>query len=102
MTRRRLLASLRTAEVEEAIRQAERRCAVEVRVSITGLFWGPPEALARRAFQRLGMAGTRRRNGLLVLIAPWHRRVVIHADEGITARVAPALWAGTVAALTAA
>jgi uncharacterized membrane protein len=102
MTRRRLLASLRTAQVEEAIRQAERRCAVELRVSIAGLFWGNPDRLARQAFQRLGMAATSRRNGLLVLIAPWHRKVVIHADEGITARVDASLWSSAIAGLTAA
>jgi uncharacterized membrane protein len=102
VTRRRLLASLRTEEVEEAIRRAEGRCSVELRVSVAGLFWSSPERLARRAFERLGMAATRRRNGLLVLIAPWHRKVVIHADEGITARVDASLWSSTVATLTGA
>jgi uncharacterized membrane protein len=102
VTRRRLLASLRSQEVEDAIRQAERRCAVELRVSIAGLFWGSPERLAHQAFARLGMAATRRRNGLLVLIAPWHRKVVVHADEGITARVDASLWSNAVATLTSA
>jgi putative membrane protein len=58
--------------------------------------------MARRAFQRLGMAATRRRNGLLVFLSPWHRKVVIHADEGITARVDPSLWSSAVATITAA
>jgi uncharacterized membrane protein len=102
MTRRRLLASLRPAEVEAAIRQAEQRCAVELRVSIAGLFWGRPEAIARRAFARLGMTATSRRNGLLVFIAPWHRKVVIHADEGITAKVDASLWSRAVTTVTAA
>jgi len=102
VTRRQLLASLRTDQVEDAIRRAEQRCAVELRVSIAGLFWGSPEGFARQAFRRLGMAATSRRNGLLVLIAPWHRKVVIHADEGITARVDASVWSSTVAAVTAA
>jgi uncharacterized membrane protein len=102
VTRRHLLASLRTDEVEEAIRRAERRCGVELRVSIAGLFWGSPDELARRAFARLGMAATRRRNGLLVLVAPWHRKVVVHADEGIMARVDASLWSNAVATLTGA
>jgi uncharacterized membrane protein len=102
VTRRRLLASLRTEQVEDAIRRAEQRCAVELRVSIAGLFWGSPERFARAAFERLGMGATRRRNGLLVLIAPWHRKVVIHADQGITARVDASLWSGTLAAVTGA
>jgi uncharacterized membrane protein len=102
MTRRRLLASLRTDQVEEAIRRAERHCGVELRVSIAGLFWGSPDQLARRAFERLGMTATRRRNGLLVLVAPWHRKVVVYADEGIMARVDASLWSNAVATLTGA
>jgi uncharacterized membrane protein len=102
MTRRRLLASLQPGPVELAIQRAERRCAVELRVSIAGLFWGKPERLAAQAFQRLGMAATRRRNGLLIFIAPWHRKVVVHADQGITARVEPSLWTSAVATITAA
>jgi uncharacterized membrane protein YgcG len=102
MTRRRLLASLDTARVERGIRAAESACAIELRVSIAGLFWGDPEKLARRVFARLGMAATSRRNGVLVLIAPWRRKVVIFADAGITAKVSPALWSGTVAGITSA
>ncbi|HXU80772.1 MAG TPA: TPM domain-containing protein [Polyangia bacterium] len=102
MTRRHLLSSLRAPEVEAAIRQAEQSCAVELRVSIAGLFWGSPENFARSAFERLGMTATSRRNGLLVFIAPWHRKVVIHADQGITSRVNAALWSDAVATITAA
>jgi uncharacterized membrane protein len=102
MTRRHLLASLDTGQVEAAIGAAEAACAVELRVSIAGLFWGDPQAFAQRAFTRLEMAATRRRNGLLILIVPWRRRVVVVADEGITARVDPGHWSAAVATITAA
>jgi uncharacterized membrane protein len=102
MTRRSMLARLDTRQVEEAIARAERAAAVELRVSVAGPFWGSPQRLAERAFQRLGMTGTRRRNGVLILLAPWRRRVVLVADDGITGKVPASLWTGTVAALTAA
>lgn len=102
MTRRRLLRSLDSRRVEAAIRQAEEACGVELRVSVAGLFWGDPQAVARRAFERLGMTDTARRIGLLIFIAPWRRKVVIVGDDGITARVGPHLWSETVATITAA
>jgi uncharacterized membrane protein len=102
MTRRRLLGSLDPGRVEQAIAQVESACAIELRVSIAGLFWGDPHKLARRVFARLAMAATSRRNGVLVLVAPWHRQVVIFADEGITSKASPALWSDAVATITAA
>ena len=102
MTRRRLLAALDLPRVEAAIRAAEAACNVELRVSVAGLFWGSPDAVAHRAFQRLGMAGTARRNGVLLFLAPWRRKVAIVADQGITARVDAGLWSAAVATITAA
>jgi uncharacterized membrane protein len=102
MTRRSLLARLDSRQVEEAIARAERAAAIELRVSVAGLFWGSAQRMAERAFQRMGMTATRGRNGLLVLLAPWRRRVVIVPDRGIADKVDPGLWAATVQALTAA
>jgi uncharacterized membrane protein len=102
VTRRRLLAALDLPRVEAAIRQAETTCNVELRVSVAGLFWGSPDAVARRAFERLGMTGTARRNGILVFLAPWRRKVTIVADQGISARVDASLWSGAVATITGA
>src|SRR5206468_9094943 len=76
--------------------------AVELRVSIAGLFWGDADAVARRAFRRLGMAATLRRNGILIFLAPWRRKVVIFADDGITSKVDASLWSGAVVTITAA
>ena len=102
MTRRRFLARLDASRVEEAIRRAESASAIEVRVSIAGLFWGDPQRVARKAFTRLGMARTASRNGILLLIVPWRRRVVVVADDGITSKIEPAFWRGVVEAVTAA
>ncbi len=102
MTRRRLLALLDKKRVEAAIADVEAACAIELRISIAGLFWGESESMARRAFDRLQMGAARGRNGILVLLAPWRRKVVVFADEGITAKVEAALWSGAVSTITAA
>jgi uncharacterized membrane protein len=102
MTRRRLLSVLDLRRLEQAIGNTERSSAIELRISIAGLFWGRPQGVAEKAFQRLGMTATSGRTGILLLIAPWHRRVVIVADEGITAKVDPAFWTRVVESVTAA
>jgi uncharacterized membrane protein len=86
--------------VEEAIRVAEAASAIEVRVGITGFFWGNADRAADHAFARLGMAGTTQRSGVLFLVVPWRRRVVVRADEGVTSHVDPSFWKGLVAAMT--
>jgi uncharacterized membrane protein len=101
MTRRGLLARLDARRVEEAIGKAESAAAIELRVSVAGLFWGSCQRVAEKAFARMSMSSTRRRNGVLLLLAPWRRRVVILADQGITARVDASLWSATVNRLTA-
>ena len=49
--------------------------------------------MAERAFQRLGMHATRRRNGVLILVAPSRRTLSILGDEGIHAHVGDSFWA---------
>jgi uncharacterized membrane protein YgcG len=92
MTRRRLLRQIDCAQVENSIRQAERGSSGEIRVSITGFFRGSLRDLGERAFRKLGMTATVRRNGVLILIAPTRRQVVILGDAGIHAHVGEAFW----------
>ena len=101
MTKRRLLARLDTARIERAIADVERRTRVELRVSIAGLFWGSPQRLAERAFTRLGMSATRDRNAVLLVLAPWRRRLVVLGDEGLRSRVEDSFWGAVVAAAAA-
>jgi uncharacterized membrane protein len=97
-----LLAALDVARVEAAIARAEAACAIELRVTVAGLFWGDADGMARRAFARLGMTATRDRNGVLVFLAPWRRKVIVLADAGITSKIAAdaALWSSAVATIT--
>lgn len=96
MTRRGLLARLDRARVEAAIASAERATSAELRVAIAGAFWGGPRRLAERAFVKLGMSATAERNGVLLFVAPWHRRLELVADDAAATRVAPAFWQATV------
>ena len=91
-SRRAFLQALEEAAVEAAIARAEVRTSGEVRVSIAGFFIGSSRRLAERAFQRLGMHATRDRNGVLLLIAPARREVVVLGDEAIHAHVGDAFW----------
>jgi uncharacterized membrane protein len=97
-----MLAALDTARVEAAIGKAEDACAVELRVSIAGLFWGNAHDVAGRAFRRMGMSATRHRNGVLLFVAPWRRKVLILGDQGITARVDAKIWSKAIELVTAA
>jgi uncharacterized membrane protein len=85
------------AAVEEAIRAAERRTSGEIRVAIArSWFWGDARAAAERAFRKLGVAGTRQRNGVLIFVAPSRRNVAVIGDVGVHAKMAPDFWAAVV------
>jgi uncharacterized membrane protein len=86
--------------VREAIRQAEKACGGEVRVSISRYFWGRVRPAAERAFRRLGMTRTKDRNGILFFIVPSRRRFVVLGDEGIHAKVGQEFWDGIAAAMS--
>jgi uncharacterized membrane protein len=91
-SRRTFLRSLDTPAVERAIARAETRTSGEIRISIAGFFLGSSRRLAERAFQRLGLHATRDRNGVLLLIAPARREVVVLGDEAIHAQVGDPFW----------
>ena len=91
-SRRTFLRSLDTAAVERAIALAETRTSGEIRVSIAGFFVGSSRRLAERAFRGLGLHATRNRNGVLLLLAPARREVVVLGDEAIHTQVGDAFW----------
>jgi uncharacterized membrane protein len=101
LSRGAFLRRLDTGAVEQAIARVETRTSGEIRVSITRFFFGSSRRLAERAFQRLGMDATRQRNGVLLLIAPARRQVVVLGDEAIHAQVGDAFWTAIAARVTA-
>jgi len=86
--------------VLRAIQEAERVTSGEIRVSVSRFFWGNVRRVAEKAFVRLGMAGTRERNGILFFIVPSRRAFVVLGDEGIHARVGQDFWDSLAAALS--
>jgi uncharacterized membrane protein len=79
--------------VEAAIRTAERGTSGEIRVAIARFyFWGDVRRAANAAFARLGMHRTRRRNAVLLYLAPRRRKFAVIGDAGIHERVTDAFW----------
>lgn len=89
----RLKAKIDDARVREAIELAEQRSSGEIVVSIADYYFGDLHRAAHRTFERLGIANTRQRNGVLLFIEPARRQFQILADSGIDGRVSPAFWA---------
>jgi uncharacterized membrane protein len=79
-----------------AIREAEARSRGEIRVHLAVRAVADARAEAVRVFDRLGMARTGERNGVLILVAPASRAIAVIGDRDIHARV-PEAWWSTVA-----
>lgn len=92
MHKRRMIRALDLEKIKAAIRDAERVTSGEIRVSISPYFWGAVRPVAERAFRRLGMSGTKDRNGVLFFIVPARKRFVVLGDEGIHAKVGQEFW----------
>jgi uncharacterized membrane protein len=75
-----------------AIRRAEQETSGEIRVHLARRAGDDPLATARATFAKLGMAATRRRNGVLILIALADREFAIYGDEGVDRAVGAAGW----------
>jgi uncharacterized membrane protein len=101
LTRGHLARQVDTGRVTAAVAAAEARTTGEIVVSISPFFWGSVEAAARRAFARLGVAGTEERNGLLLFFVPSRRRFVVLGDQGVDARVGKGFWDGLATSLAA-
>ena len=92
MSRRSLKQCVDAAQVLQAIVTAERASSGEIRVSMAAFFWGDVEKVARKAFVRLGMDKTAKRNGVLIFLVPSRKRFTILGDEGIHAKVGQDFW----------
>jgi len=79
--------------VKAAIAAAERRTSGELRVAVARFyFWGDVLRAAESAFKRLHMDRTRRRNAVLIFLAPRLRRFAVVGDVGVHAHVTAAFW----------
>jgi len=100
MLRARLRQLIDEEAVKAAIVEAERGTTGEIRVSISTFFWGDVRKTAEKAFDRLGMTATARRNGVLFFLVPSRRRFVVLGDEGIHEKVGQRFWDDVTAAVS--
>lgn len=80
------------ARVLAAIAAAEQRTSGEIRVVIAREKTSDPVAGARQQFDRLGMAGTAARNGVLIYLAPRSHAYAVIGDRGIHEKCGDDFW----------
>ena len=78
--------------VRAAVAASERRTSAEIVVAIAPFFVGSVERAAHRAFERLGVADTRDRNGVLVFVVPRRKQVFVVPDLAAEQRLGAATW----------
>jgi uncharacterized membrane protein len=89
---RRILSESDEKRVIAAIRAAEHATSGEIRVHVERRCAGNALGAARRWFDRLGMAATAERNGILFYVAVQDRAFAIVGDSGIHAKVGDEFW----------
>ena len=92
MTRGKLLRTIDSDRIREAIRQAEQRTSGEIRVSVSPLFWGNVRKAAENAFVRMGMTATKDRNAVLFFVVPARRQFVVFGDRAIHEKLGQDFW----------
>lgn len=85
--------------IERAIQEAELKTSGEIRVVVSHKPVDDPVATARGEFERQGMTRTRRRNAVLLFIAPASQGFAIIGDEGIHAKCGDTFWSEVAAAM---
>jgi len=83
---------LREPEIVAAIQAAEKKTSGELRVFVSDTKVADAMAAARAQFDRLGMARTRERNGVLIFLSPATRKFAVIGDSGVHARCGESFW----------
>lgn len=86
------LGQLAHDRIVAAIRDAEQRSRGEVRVHVSSGKVDDPQAAARAQFEKLGMADTAERNGVLIYVAPASQKFAVIGDRGIDEHCGPGFW----------
>jgi uncharacterized membrane protein len=86
------LAQLDHHRIAGAIREAEKRSSGQIKVFVT--HHRPKDVLefAKKAFRRLQLDRTEKRNGVLILVAPAVQKVAIFGDTAIDSKSEEAFW----------
>jgi uncharacterized membrane protein len=86
------LGQLDHERIVAAIREAEGRSRGEVRVHVSSQAVDDAQAAARAQFDKLGMAQTAERNGVLIYVAPASQKFAVIGDRGIHEQCGPTFW----------
>ena len=86
------LNTLEDEKIVSAIQSAERLTSGEIRVFISDAEPADPMAGARLQFERMEMANTKDRNGVLIFVAPKSRNFAIIGDESVNAKCGEQFW----------
>jgi uncharacterized membrane protein len=78
--------------IATAVGAAEARTSAEIRVHLEARCPGDAMARAVAVFERLGMAGTAARNGVLIYVAVEDHKLAVIGDQGIHQAVGDAYW----------
>ena len=89
------------ARIVGEIAEAESRTSGEIRVYISHKERHDALTFARQRFQKLGMARTKNRNGVLIYIVPRTRQLAVIGDIAIHQKCGDAFWQKLVSGLTA-
>ena len=92
-------AKIEHARVVAAISRAERETSGQIRVLVARHRAADPVAAATRHFTRLGMERTRRRNAVLIFLAPRSRRFAVIGDRGVHEKCGDEFWRQLAAAM---
>ena len=93
------VASLDDERIVTAIREAEARSTGEIRVHVAEHEVADPRAEAALVFERLGMADTAERNGVLLFVAPESQSITVIGDREAHERCGEAFWAAVAEAI---
>jgi uncharacterized membrane protein len=85
--------------VLSAIRSAEAGTSGEIRVLIARHKAEEPVAAAQAYFNKLGMADSPHRNGILIFVAPRSRRFAVIGDSAVHEKCGDAFWASLAEAM---
>ena len=82
--------------VTRAIRDAEANTSGEVVVHLAERAHREPTDDARAAFEKIGLAKTRERNGVLFFVSTRDKKLAVIGDKGIHEHVTPEFWTDVV------
>ena len=85
--------------VVAAIREAEDRSRGEIRVHVARKAVEDPQRAAAALFEKLGMAATADRNGVLLFVAPASQRFAVVGDKGIHEKCGDGFWKDVASAM---